>query len=236
MKPLNRYLLVVRQRAFEVIAAPTWMGIRAPYASLMHVCAHIELDITASSAVIVARNPSFASTDELPDWPADPVTVLARYSDDGFELLRQYDLLPNPKAQASAKIPEATMDCPPCIFPSRNSRIISVAPSCCEFRVGSSGKGFWTETRNITLRHARTPARCLVGFTVRSNPYESETKDPSRRTAHFQLCKDTLYTRRCNISEILWKKYMISSTALEDTVGRIAVGDVTGRVEVLDLA
>ena len=118
MKPLNRYLLVVRQRAFEVIAAPTWMGIRAPYASLMHVCAHIELDITASSAVIVARNPSFASADELPDWPAHPVTVLARYSADGFELLRQYDLLPNPKAQASAKIPEATMDCPPCIFPS----------------------------------------------------------------------------------------------------------------------
>ncbi|RDX47873.1 hypothetical protein OH76DRAFT_1405425 [Lentinus brumalis] len=235
VKPLNRYLLVVRQRAFEVIIAPTWMGIRASYASLMKVCAHIELDIPASSAVVVARNSSFALADELPDWPAEPVTVLARHVDDGFELLYQYDLFPNPKAQASAKVLEAA-DCPPCIFPSLYTRVISVAPSCCDFRVGSSGKGFWTETRNITLRHARTPARCLVGFTVRPNPYESEGKDPTRRTAHLQLCKDTLYARRCNIHEILWKKYMISSTALEDTVGRIAVGDVTGRVEVLDLA
>ncbi|TFK91355.1 hypothetical protein K466DRAFT_515555 [Polyporus arcularius HHB13444] len=233
VKPLNRYLLVVRQRAFEVIIAPTWMGIRASYASLMKVCAHIELDIPASSAVVVARNSSFALADELPDWPAEPVTVLARHVDDGFELLYQYDLFPNPKAQASAKVLEAA-DCPPCIFPSLYTRVISVAPSCCDFRVGSSGKGFWTETRNITLRHARTPARCLVGFTVRPNPYEG--KDPTRRTAHLQLCKDTLYARRCNIHEILWKKYMISSTALEDTVGRIAVGDVTGRVEVLDLA
>lgn len=199
----------------------------------MKVCAHIELDIPASSAVVVARNSSFALADELPDWPAEPVTVLARHVDDGFELLYQYDLFPNPKAQASAKVLEAA-DCPPCIFPSLYTRVISVAPSCCDFRVGSSGKGFWTETRNITLRHARTPARCLVGFTVRPNPYEG--KDPTRRTAHLQLCKDTLYARRCNIHEILWKKYMISSTALEDTVGRIAVGDVTGRVEVLDLA
>ncbi|KAI0692024.1 hypothetical protein C8T65DRAFT_670163 [Cerioporus squamosus] len=235
VKPLNRYLLIVRQRAFEVIAAPTWMGTRASYASLMKVCAHIELDIPASSAVVVARNSSFAPDDELPDWPTEPVTVLARYSDDGFEMLHQYDLLPNPKTQASAKVPEAA-ECPPCIFPSQYTRVISVAPSCCDFRVGSSGKGFWTETRNITLRHARTPARCLVGFTVRSNPYEREGKDPMRRTAHLQLSKDTLYQRRCNIHEILWKKYMISSTALEDTVGRIAVGDVTGRVEVLDLA
>ncbi|KAI0744146.1 hypothetical protein C8Q80DRAFT_1185309 [Daedaleopsis nitida] len=225
VKPINRYLLIVRQRAFELVLAPTWNGVRTSAPALISAVACIEMDVPASSSVVVVRDTSMLPDDEPPDWPSEPVTVLSRYSDQGFETMRQYDLQPNLKAKRSEV--------------SKNvdyTRVISVAPSCCDFRVGSTGKGFWTETRNITLRHARTPARCLVGFTVRSNPYDSKSTSPDRRTSHLQLCKDTVYSRRCNIHEILWKKYIVSSTALEDTVGRIAVGDLTGKVEVLDFA
>ncbi|KAI0779418.1 hypothetical protein C8Q74DRAFT_1258810 [Fomes fomentarius] len=240
VKAINRYLLIVRQRALELVLAPTWQGVRTPYSGLLRVVSCIEMDAPASSAVIVYRETTSSSIDDdIPDWPVEPVTVLSRTSDQGFETLQQYDLLPNPKAKELGQSKDTDVTVPdfsPCLFPSRCTCLMPVPPSSCDFRVGSCGKGFWTETRNVTLRHTRTPARCLVGFTVRSNPYERKSKAPGERAADVQLCKDTLYTRRCNIHEILWKNYMMTSTALEDTVGRIAVGDVTGKVEVLDLA
>ncbi|KAI0373990.1 hypothetical protein BV20DRAFT_1011942 [Pilatotrama ljubarskyi] len=239
VKPINRYMLIVRQRTFEVIPAPSWRGVRAPYLALVTASASIEMDIPASSSVVVVRQGFSASPDELPDWPAEPVTVLSRYSDDGFETMHQYDLLPNPKAKQDDPKGEndLVLDRLPCVFPSQYTRVMSVAPSSCDLRVGPSGKGFWTETRNVVVRHAKNPARCLVGFEVTTA--KDEAKDGGKAgppAARVELCKDVLYTRRCNIHEILWKKYMVSSTALEDVVGRIAVGDVTGRVEVLDLA
>ena len=236
VKPVNRYLLIVRQRTFEITFAPSWKGIRTPHASLIASSMCIEMDLPATSSVIVFRDNSLAARQEAPDWPTDPVTVLSRYSDDGFDTMHQYDLLPNPKAESEVEAKcNGTMSCLPCVFPSQYTRVVSVAPSSCDLRVGPSGKGFWTETRNITLRHARTPARCLVGFTINPGPYDSGKKGDIQ-PASLELCQDVLYSRRCNIHEILWKKYMVASTALEDTVGRIAVGDVTGKVEVLDLA
>lgn len=238
VKPVNRYLLVVRQRTFEVTFAPSWRGIRTPHAALISSSLCLEMDLPASSSVVVFRDNSLASRQEAPDWPTDPVTVLSRYIDEGFDTLHQYDLLPNPKAkgEGSSKPCNGAMDRLPCIFPSQYTQVISVAPSSCDLRVGPSGKGFWTETRNVTLRHSRTPARCLVGFTINPGPYDNGGKSGDVRPASLELCQDVLYSRRCNIHEILWKKYMVVSTALEDTVGRIAVGDVMGKVEVLDLA
>lgn len=258
MKPVNKYLLVVRQRTFEVLPAPSWRGVRAPYSALVTASATIELDIPASSSVIVVREVFSPSTEEPPDWPDEPVTVLSRYSDDGFETMHQYDLLPNLKAREPAESKDKgkdkdkekdkdghgpLLDRLPCIFPSQYTRVMSVAPSCCDLRVGPSGKGFWTETRNIVVRHAKNPARCLVGFEVGAVEDDdgaaqerAKAAGPRAPRAQVKMCQDVLYARRCNIHEILWKKYMISATALEDTVGRIAVGDVTGKVEVLDLA
>ncbi|KAI0630408.1 hypothetical protein C8Q77DRAFT_1064119 [Trametes polyzona] len=239
VKPVNRYLLIVRQRSLEVTPAPSWRGVRPPYPALVTASSNIEMEVPASSAVVVVRHVFAASPDELPDWPAEPVTILSRYSDDGFETLHQYDLLPNPKAREKedAKEDDLVLDRIPCIFPSDCTRILSVAPSSCDLRVGPSGKGFWTETRNVVVRHAKNPARCLVGFEVTNAKDEPEDgRKAGPPTARVELSKDVLYARRCNIHEILWKKYIICSTALEDTVGRIAVGDVTGKVEVLDLA
>ncbi|KAJ8472738.1 hypothetical protein ONZ51_g8335 [Trametes cubensis] len=258
VKPVNKFLLVVRQRTFEVLPAPSWRGVRAPYSALVTASATIELDIPASSSVIVVREVFSPCTEEPPDWPDEPVTVLSRYSDDGFETMHQYDLLPNLKAREPAESKDKgkdkdkekdkdghgpLLDRLPCIFPSQYTRVMSVAPSCCDLRVGPSGKGFWTETRNIVVRHAKNPARCLVGFEVGAVEDDdgaaqerAKAAGPRVPKAQVKMCQDVLYARRCNIHEILWKKYMISATALEDTVGRIAVGDVTGKVEVLDLA
>ncbi|KAH9892626.1 hypothetical protein C8Q73DRAFT_66158 [Cubamyces lactineus] len=247
VKPVNKYLLVVRQRSFEVLPAPSWRGVRAPYSALVTASASIELDIPASSSVIVIREVFSPSTEEPPDWPDEPVTVLSRYSDDGFETMHQYDFLPNLKAREPADKEKEKdghgplLDRLPCVFPSQDTQVMSVAPSCCDLRVGPSGKGFWTETRNIVVRHAKNPARCLVGFEVKAIDEDGAQERPKggpRAPAQVRVkeCQDVLYARRCNIHEILWKKYMISATALEDTVGRIAVGDVTGKVEVLDLA
>ncbi|CDO77102.1 hypothetical protein BN946_scf184501.g7 [Trametes cinnabarina] len=244
VKPVNRYLLIVRQRTFEVIPAPTWRGVRAPYHSLVAASASIELEVPASSAVVVVRQVFAPSEDELPNWPHEPVTVLSRSSDGGFDTMHQYDFLPNPKAKGEEdKKDDAlpVLDRLPCIFPSQYSVNI-VPPSCCDLRVGPSGKGFWTETRNMVVRHAKNPARCLVGFEVGPADTENDAKEKERgkavepRASQVRKCQDVLYARRCNIHEILWKKYIITATALEDTVGRIAVGDVTGKVEVLDLA
>ncbi|KAL7281655.1 hypothetical protein ACG7TL_004972 [Trametes sanguinea] len=243
VKPVNRYLLVVRQRTFEVIPAPVWKGVRAPYSTLITGTGIMEMDIPASSAVVVVRQVFDRLEDELPDWPAEPVTVLSRYSDDGFETMHQYDLYHNPKAKAQEDVKDGAhpgFDRLPCIFPSQYTRVISVPPSCCDLRVGPTGKGLWTETRNMVVRHAKNPARCLVGFEVRSADPEGMPKEKGKvagpQAPYVQRCQDVLYARRCNIHEILWKKYIITATALEDTVGRIAVGDVTGKVEVLDLA
>ncbi|KAI0823690.1 hypothetical protein BC628DRAFT_1382841 [Trametes gibbosa] len=241
VKPVNRYLLIIRQRTFEVVPAPCWLGVRPPYPSLVSASSSVEMETPASSCVVVVRQVFASTTDDLPDWPDEPVTVLSRCSDDGFEMMHQYDLLPNPKAKESgpkSKASDLVLDRLPCVFPSQYTRVMNVAPSSCDLRVGPSGKGFWTETRNVVVRHSRNPARCLVGFEV--TPAEGTPgKDGGKAgppSARVSLSKDALYARRCNIHEILWKQYIITSTALEDTVGRIAVGDVTGKVEVLDLA
>ncbi|KAH9858667.1 hypothetical protein C2E23DRAFT_716722 [Lenzites betulinus] len=241
VKPVNRYLLIVRQRTFEVLPAPSWRGVRPPYPLLVSASTSVEIEPPASSCVVIVRQVFAATPDELPDWPDEPVTVLCRCSDDGFETMHQYDLLPNTKAPDAGdktKPHDMAVDRAPCIFPSVYTRSIMVAPSSCDLRVGPSGKGFWTETRNIVVRHSKNPARCLVGFEV--FPGEKEPgKDGGKAAppgARVEVTKGVLYARRCNIHEILWKKYIITATALEDTVGRIAVGDVTGQVEVLDLA
>ena len=134
IKPVNRYLLIVRQRTLEVTLAPSWKGVRVPQASLVAASMCIEMDVPASSSVIVFRDNSLVVHEDPPDWPSDPVTVLSRYSDEGFDTLHQYDLLPNPKAQSessagSSKSCNGMMDRLPCVFPSKCTRVLSVAPS-----------------------------------------------------------------------------------------------------------
>ena len=48
------------------------------------------------------------------------------------------------------------------------------------------------------------------------------------------VCEEAVYARRCDMSEIMWRKYMLTCADLEDTVGRLAVGDRAGKVIVMD--
>jgi len=224
---IGRFLLVVRSLSIQLVEHD-WVEKEGEPKRL---CAHLIMGYPAREASIIVR-PSPTSKDGQPSCPW-PVTVLLRCCDDGFDTIRQYDLLANPKARKGAS---AGLELP-CIFPSQYTRIISVAPSCCDLRVGPNGKGFWIQTRNVTSRHSQYPARCLVGFDV----MEGEQEDPEMveegqviGANGLHVCKQELYSRRCDMSEIICKKYSLTTADLEDSVGRIAIGDRHGRVEVLD--
>lgn len=245
---VNRYMLVVRERSFQLDYAPLWKGQRISYSGTK--AAIVQVDHPASEAVVVVRNTAVNDADP-PDWPSEPVTILTRCMKDGLDTLQQFDLLP----KTEADIPADGLDKPlgnftlPCMIPSTWSSVVIVAPSCRDLCISPSGKGFWVQTRNVTSRHSMHPARCLVGFQITRRIGSSEKKslEPESRPKgtqalwaklgnDLQICHDSLYSRRCDMSEIIWKKYSVMSAALEDTVGRIAIGDRTGRVEVLDFA
>lgn len=250
VKFIGNHLLCVRERSIELCAVPLWSESLNRFEKKQHEHAYLQTDHAAREAVIITR--SQASRD-CQGWPKEPVTILMRYTDEGFDMIQQYDLLPKTNAQtpipAGAKAPRPGTDELPCIFPTQYTRVISVAPSCCRLHVGHSGKGFWMQTRNVSTRHSVYPARCLVGFDILRPKVEhaSEAREkgdsgaaargkardvPQQNDLH--LCDGELYARRCDMSEIMWRKYVISSADLEDTVGRIAVGDREGKVVVLD--
>ncbi|OBZ70872.1 hypothetical protein A0H81_09140 [Grifola frondosa] len=246
IKLINRYMIVVRERSFRLIYAPSWKNIRTTYNATC-ISSSVHMDVVATSSVVVARTPTANGEDEL-EWPSTPVTILSRYSDGGFDTLRQYDLLPlsRPKARSSGYEYAGDRDEPdglPCMLPSQSTRVIRVPPSCNNLHVGSSGKGIWMLTRNVTSRRSVYPARCILGFDMASDLHgRRETSEDevnywcdSKGGNDLHVCRDVLYSRRCDMSEILSKKYSIVSASLDDTVGRIAIGDRFGKVEVLDL-
>lgn len=107
------------------------------------------------------------------------------------------------------------------------------------------------QTHNVTTRHAQYPARCLLGFDI-CTPHQNPPSRTASKSSRFEvnllkekpsslqdandlhICKGQLYARRCDMSEILRKKYSLVTADLEDSVGRIAVGDRCGKIEVLD--
>lgn len=48
------------------------------------------------------------------------------------------------------------------------------------------------------------------------------------------LCQREVYARRCDMSEIICKRYALMAADIEDAVGRVAIGYRHGWVEVLD--
>lgn len=209
----------------------------APYLSPDKHVASLPIAWPAMEAVIIAR----WSDDEdfSKAWPG-PVTVLTRCADDGFNTLRQYDFLPNTQKVHMPEYPGIL----PWIFPEKYTRTIGVAPSSCRLTVGRSGKGFWIQTSNVESKHCKYPARCLMGFDVSSPSPSGTPTAPEEKSISWQaqgggdlhLCESQLYARRCDMGEILRKKYAVHTADIEDVLGRIAVGDTHGKIEVLDYA
>ncbi|EMD37639.1 hypothetical protein CERSUDRAFT_94639 [Gelatoporia subvermispora B] len=242
VKAIGRFLVILRERAIEVVYAPSWDGRRILNNALMEPGAYAQIDTFAFEAAVVVHR-ARSTTPEQPDWPAETVSILRRCRDDGVHTIEQFDLLPMPavlKAQAQLKRP--------CVFPSEHTWIQHVAPSCGSLRAGAGGKGFWMQTENVTSRHSIYPARSLIGFDVQRGSGRDghpESKDDTERQSRagkhwgrneLRVSQNPVHSRRCAMGEIVEGKYAITSSDLEDSVGRIALGDRHGWVEILDFA
>ncbi|KAH8085955.1 hypothetical protein BXZ70DRAFT_956621 [Cristinia sonorae] len=230
-KFIGSYLLVVRQASVQLLGYDVRDKDGIPL-----VPAHSAgLAYPAKEAVIVAR-----TVEDGVHWPSEPVSVIMRCCDDGFDTIRQYDLPPNPKAQPfSSSLTSSEQYGYPCLFPLHYTCARGVAPSASDLLVGQNGKGLWMETRNVTSKRSVYPARCLVGFDViRSEAGGGADKvscgNMDGVSNELHVSKNELFARRCDMSEILSKRYAMLSADLEDSVGRVAIGYKNGKVEVLD--
>ncbi|TFY55727.1 hypothetical protein EVJ58_g8065 [Rhodofomes roseus] len=244
VKIVNRYMVVVRENCMQFIYAPVWRGRRTAWSGQPQLL--FQLSPTAIEAIIIHRNAG-TEQEDMNDWPSTPVTVLLRCREDGIEMIVQFDLLPGSNKFAQSSAEEASL--PSSLLPfarCRRVNAIPVPPSCRKLHASSSGKGFCIQTRHINSRQSSYPARCLLGFHVTARsvvaPMSSEGTGKGEQPKATYLGNDVqysekpFYSRRCDMSEIIQRKYAIVSTAFEDTAGRIAIGDRHGQVEVLDFA
>lgn len=113
----------------------------------------------------------------------------------------------------------------------------AVAPSCAGLVFGTSGKGLCLETRNRRAGRGKNdtfPARCVVGLDIGN--YATLGGEDSAGRVNVTMREGELYMRRCGVAEVAQRKYQMTAIALEDTVGRIAVGDCHGKVDILEFA
>ena len=241
---LGRYVLVAKQQEFQIFSIPEHSpehGFNGP----VDLLASLQWDSPAREIVIFARDElgRDASPSSSQSWPMETVTVLLRETNEGFNTLKQYDFLPN----VNRRYIPGTKSILPCIIPTECTRVIPVAPSCCSLSVWPSGKGCWVQTDNVEAKHTEYFARCIMGFNVvsprQAQALQAEHGDklargpgphPGANVVH--LCDGPLYARRCDMSHILHKRYALKSADLEDVIGRLAIGDKDGKIEVLDYA
>lgn len=174
------------------------------------------------------------------------VSLVLRCDDRGFETLKQLDCLRNPKGTIE-----------PCVgrfvplFSPVCTQTIMISPSSCNFVMGAHGKGVFFETKTITTS-SRTSytARCLGGFELTRNDRDFDMLYQDTRNEKCPLqpyrfpyappllvqCKREIYSRRCDMGEVLYRCFTLISVALEDDVGRIAIGDRNGLLEVMEYA
>lgn len=227
-KFIGHYLLVVRQSSVQILG----YNQRDKDGNPVIPGHSAGLAYPAKEAIVVSK-----TTRDDVHWPSETVSIIMRCSDDGFDTIRQYDLPPNPKVQPFPPNLGFNPDQYgyPCLFPLHYTRALAVAPSAASLMVSQNGKGMWMETRNVTSRHNVYPARCLVGFDVAKDNVnklacglmEGESND-------LHVARNELFARRCDMSEILTKRYAVLSADLEDSIGRVAVGYRNGTVEILD--
>jgi len=237
------HLLVIRQSNIQLLPVPRFdeQG-RQIKRTTNAVGAYLHLHESAKEAVIITHE---LADSERSLWQCDPVTIIMRLSDAGFDTIRKYDIFPRstvsplPGETQTNGSPQIPSDMP-CIFPHYPSTTIPVLPSCGSLAVGPNGKGFWIETRNITTAHSTYPARCFVGFDVTTHfvPPAAKSTKGERAVGHWAsdlvVRERELYASRVGMGEVAQRKYRILASSLEDTVGRVAIGGRDGRVQILD--
>ena len=172
------------------------------------------------------------------------VSFILRCDDGGFETLKQFDCIQNPKGVSDGSFGRFIP-----LFPPVCTRTIMIPPSSCNFLIGAHGKGVFFETKTITTSSRMSyTARCLGGFELRRNDEASEvpfqpnelctmnSTQPVFTAPEFIECRKEVYSRRCDMGEIMYRRFSLTSVALEDDVGRIAIGDRNGILEVMEYA
>lgn len=225
----------------QIFTMPVWCSVQCRYDSTDQEFATAAWVLPIKEAVIIVRSDigPTASHPASASGSRHPLTMLVREEADGFHTVRQYDFAPNEKRGLFKNhvLPYT---------PPAHTFSAPIAPSSCYFRAGPSGKGVWVQTDNVETNRAKYPARCIMGFEIIANAAAGESKAGSEPSSDgpsadhipgeesLYRCQGPLYSRRCDMGEIIRKKYSILSVDLEDAVGRIAVGDKNGKVEVLD--
>jgi hypothetical protein len=187
----------------------------------------------ASEAIIIPRGFCDAAEGGI---PGKPITILFRCREDGHHTIRQYDLLPKSTEASEEKELNEFLASFPFHFPSICTRVIPVTPSCSQLRFSSSGKGIWLETRNVSFGIANDTraARCIIGADVSRDDEEEENQQECGN--RLNISKGEVYSRYCGMQEVMMRRYKVNSVDLEDSVGRIVIGDRDGNVEVLEYA
>ncbi|EIN11615.1 hypothetical protein PUNSTDRAFT_131772 [Punctularia strigosozonata HHB-11173 SS5] len=108
---------------------------------------------------------------------------------------------------------------------------LALPPSAGGFAFGPSGRGVCLVTRNLAAPSGREryPARCVVPLDVGVGGAGEDASEAWAGEGH-------VYARRCGVGEVAARRYQLTAVALEDAVGRVAIGDRDGIVRVLDFA
>jgi len=227
-KLIGGYLLIVRRHSIELLNQLQCHKLAQGQFRGTTIISHPALE------AVVMTSPSPMSKKGHCEQSVHPLSIILRCCDDGFDTIRQYDLPVAP----TIKQHSSEGDELPWILPTDYTCVMSVAPSSHYFRAGPRGKGFWMQTKNVSSRRSVHPARCIVGFDIMNDSKDGPTSDlqstqvPVDNDLH--ICEQSLYSRRCDPGEIVRKKYCLHSADIEDTVGRIVVGDRQGKIEILD--
>ncbi|KDQ55883.1 hypothetical protein JAAARDRAFT_159340 [Jaapia argillacea MUCL 33604] len=246
------HLLLVRQRIIQMIRTPLFQ----PNGSLLWPsCCHAAKRHIRNLAAIEAaiylppvhsdwavthpvHNPGHSNADAL----LQPMTILMRFIDQDTmqNTIHQVDLVLYPLLLEEGKPTNGLREWKVREFP--------VSPSCSQLYLGSSGKGFWMETRNTTTNHTTYPARCIVGIDISRNPRLptlDEIEAPKEQRGReltwadasntVKIC-ESMVEMRVGINEVARRRYRLTAAALDGSVGRIVVGNREGKVKVLDFA
>lgn len=159
-----------------------------------------------------------------------PLSVLIRSLDSGFYVIHHYVFDLETPSQPGGHPPAI-----PLRFPPIHIRTIPTLPSCSTIHVSPSGRGFWLETRNVGPKTHSYPARCVVPFYISAMSTRPVAPDlPEEWQVDFRVGAKNLYERPCGWKDLLDGRQRISSIALDDSMGRVAVGDMDGGIIVLN--
>lgn len=244
VKPVRDYLVIVRQSHLQLLPLPAFDSAGRPIARRRDAGAvYVHLPDTASEASIIVHPLPAA---ERQKWLFDPVTVVLKITTDGGEVaMRTFDIAPRAASLRSGEPPVCCAGCEadrarvlvqqlPFRPPTAPSLTVPVPASAGKLvsGTGGAGKGLWLETQTVRARRESFCVRAFVGFDVGAVYEEGE----GRWRFGFGVRRTPMYRSRMGTGEVALRKFRIADVAVEDTVGRVAVGGQDGKVMVLDYA